>query len=237
MRRLRSLHRASGLVLAAFLISTATTGLIWALSSHIYWTKDYLKPKQKVEAIDVATIRVHPADAATSALRASKKGDEVMSVTLRRDGGRTLYDVAIRAGKNSQNILIDATDGTLLSPISEEFAGRLARQYVRDKESVISSIRLEPRWISRRNDAPRPAFLVSFSRPAKTEIVLDTDSGRILEESDPTRRFHFFVTRLHRLDFFGTDKLLTLVPGLGILTMTISGLAIYRRRRLAIARH
>lgn len=221
MIEVRGVHRAAGLVLAIFFFSSALTGITWAMSKHIYWAPDYMKPKREASGPPLSSVRLSIADALAIF------GDGARAVTLRQDSGLLLYEVT---GKK-RTVIIDAITGRTLTPLSANDASRFASQYVKGADQHIASATLEPRWVSRRHDPPRAAYVIRYQRPASTEIVIDRDSGRILEESDPQRRVHFFITRLHQLDYFGSEKALTLIPGIGLLMMTATGLGIARRKQ------
>jgi uncharacterized iron-regulated membrane protein len=225
---MRKFHRVAGTVLAIFVISSALTGMTWAMSQHIYWKRDYLKPKRTIDAPPLTSATVSAVDAiAIAHARAA------VSASLRTEGGMLLWDVVTKQGKANRSTLIDARTGRVMTPLTSAEARAIAAQYVRVETPDVERVDYAPKWISRRNDAPRAAYVVRYRTPRATEITIDAESGRILEEYDPARRFHFFIQRLHQLDYFGTDKFLTLIPGLGLLTMTLTGLFLLPRRKVA----
>lgn len=223
---MRRIHRLAGAVLALVLVSSALTGMTWAMSHHLYWKRDYLKPKRTIDAppLTSATVTVQQALAIAGTPRAA-------SAMLRQEGGMLLWDVVAKEGKASRSTLIDARTGRVMSPLAIGEAQALAAQYVRVAEPAVERVEYAPRWVSRRNDPPRAAYVIRYRNPRATEITIDAESGRILEEYDPARRFHFVIQRLHQLDYFGTDKYLTLIPGTGLVFMTVTGLLMLRRRR------
>ena len=83
---------------------------------------------------------------------------------------------------------------------------------------------------------------VRFDNADATEIVLDRQTGDILEDEGRWRRVHFAVMQLHQLNFFGFEKTLLNIPGVPILLMSLSGGALWlfhraraRRSRSAIS--
>lgn len=62
--------------------------------------------------------------------------------------------------------------------------------------------RYKPRKKKRVYDAVR----VRFDDAEATEIVLDRQTGEILEDEGRWRRVHFAVMQLHQLNFFGFEK-------------------------------
>ena len=204
--------------------------MTWAMSHHLYWKRDYLKPKRTIDAppLTSAAVTVQQALAIAGRPRAA-------SASLRTEGGMLIWDVVAKEGTSSRSTLIDARTGRVMSPLTMAEARAIAAQYVRIAAPEVERVEYAPRWVSRRNDAPRAAFVVHYRTPRATDITIDAESGRILEEYDSARRFHFFIQRLHQLDYLGTDKYLTLIPGTGLVLMTLTGLFLLRRRRIVRA--
>ncbi len=80
------------------------------------------------------------------------------------------------------------------------------------------------------------AIRVSFNDRNQTQIILDRQSGEILEDEGRWRRLHFFVMQLHQLNFFGFEKTLLNIPGVPLILMGVSGLGLWmiqsaRRKR------
>lgn len=83
--------------------------------------------------------------------------------------------------------------------------------------------RYKPRKKKRVYDAVR----VRFDDAEATEIVLDRQTGEILEDEGRWRRVHFAVMQLHQLNFFGFEKTLLNIPGVPMLFMSLSGLLLW----------
>jgi uncharacterized membrane protein YkoI len=223
---MRRFHRLAGAVLAILFVSSALTGMTWAMSHHLYWKRDYLKPKQGIDAPPLSNAVVTVQEALSIA------GGRASTASLRQEGGMLIWDVVTKEGKANRSTLIDARTGRVMTPLTAVEARAIAAQYVRIATPDVERVDYDSCWISRRKDAPRAAYVVRYRNPRATEITVDAESGRILEEYDPSRRFHFFIQRLHQLDYFGTDKSLTLVPGIGLLVMTLTGIVLLRRKRI-----
>jgi uncharacterized iron-regulated membrane protein len=234
MKRLRQLHRLVGLVGAGFLVLAAVTGLLWAYAPHLYWQPGYLDRKHALPAPAIGDAVVDVQAAVALARTASAAGSEVVSVTLRADFGHLLWDVRLRSGKVERPFLVDAVSGAPLTPLTRALAEVAARQYA-GGGPAIAAIVYSPRYQPRKG-AERPAFEVAFRGNDQLEVVIDAESGGVLEESDRARRFHFLVMRLHQLTFFGFKKELTIVPGAILLVLLGTGVALapwWRRRARA----
>ena len=222
MRRMRQLHRWAGLGGAGFLLLTGLTGLLWANAPRLYWKDDYKKIKAPVVAPPLESARIDMRRALAMALQ--QLGSEVAAavLTLKSEAGRLVYEA--QAGKRS--VLIDALTGRSLSPLTEEDASRFADQYAPKGASRLIA-RHESSFTGRDGRKRGPVWVVTYRDKGGTEIVLDEMSGQIIEEFDPSRRFHFWVMRLHKLDFFHTDRMLTAIPGLFLLGLVITGMRLW----------
>ena len=229
MKRARQLHRYAGWFGAAFLLLSTVTGLLWAYAPHLYWAPGYLEKKQAMAAPPIVDVAIE-ARAAAATARAAAAGAELSSLTLRADIGRLLWDARLGAAGDERVVLIDAVSGARLSPLSSALAEAAARQYVAGAPDLIR-IEQVPRYQPRKGRA-RPAFIAQFA--GDREVVIDAESGAVLEESDPTRRFHFWVMRLHQLSFLGFKKELTIIPGALLVFLIVTGYVLvpwWRRRR------
>jgi uncharacterized membrane protein YkoI len=153
----------------------------------------------------------------------------VTQATLRADFGRLLYDVRLRAGGKASTFLYDASTGELLSPISQALAKDIARQYV-SENAEITAVATE-QYTPRKKHKAQAAVRVVFNDRNRTEIVLDRQTGEILEDEGRWRKVHFAVMQLHQLNFFGFEKTLLNIPGVPLLLMGFSGLALWGFQR------
>lgn len=231
----RTAHRIVGIAVAAFLVSSAVTGLLWAYAPFLYWQGGYLERKTPAASpsLDAVTVTVQEA---IQTARTTVSGDaSLAAVVLRADAGRLLYEVQYRVHGIPGSVLVDATTGERLSPLGEHLAVAIARQYVRGTPAVKEVARLD-NYVPRGVGAPMPVYRISFDQPGDPEVFIHRDSGQIVEEQDRVRRFHFFVMKLHQLNFFGFKKTLTVVPGVTLLVMVGSGVVLWLVPKLRQAR-
>ena len=228
-RSLRQAHRWFGIGTLGFLLLSVGTGLLWADAKFLYWDEHY---KEKVRPlagppVESATLSL---DQAFSLAKASMGGRALVEqTTLRADFGRLFYEVKLRGEGISATVLLDAMSGERLSPITRELAPAVAAQYVRPPAAVmgVEVERYTPRKKKRAYDAVR----VRFDDAGATEIVLDRQTGEILEDEGRWRKVHFAVMQLHQLNFFGFEKTLLNIPGVPLLLMGFSGLALWGFQR------
>jgi uncharacterized iron-regulated membrane protein len=226
----RRLHRIVGVAGSAFLLLAVITGLLWAYAPYLYWKPDYKQKKNVIPGPPVESARVSVKQAAALARERWPETTLIHSVTTRQDFGRLFVEVKGAAGKKESTLLIDAISGSVLAPLDLESAIASAKQYVPPAFTYVSSELQDP-FITREGKPKGRAYLVRFRENGGTEIAIDADSGLILEEKDPSRAFHFWVMRLHRLEFFGTKKTLTMIPGAFLLTLILSGGWLWLRTR------
>ncbi|HWL54723.1 MAG TPA: PepSY-associated TM helix domain-containing protein [Chthoniobacteraceae bacterium] len=226
---MRRFHRWLGLGSTLVILLAVTTGLLWAYAPYLYWQGGYMERKHPVAPASYDGLPTFQ-DALRIVRERVGQGAVITTVTLRTDAGIALYEVTgTREGKGFM-ILLEARTGAVLSPLTPEFAERIARQYVEGEPSVESAALLEP-FVHRSGKSHPSVYRVRFRAPKTPEIFIAADSGRILEEQDDVRRFHFWVMRLHQLNFFGFRKTLTIIPGTALLLLLGSGLVISRRKR------
>lgn len=228
-RLLRLAHRWFGMGALGFLLLSVSTGLLWADAKFLYWDEHY---KEKVRPlagppVEAATLSL---DRVFSLAKAAVGGRAIIEqTTLRADFGRLFYEVKLRVEGMSTTLLLDAMNGERLSPITQVLAPAIAAQYVRAPATVmgVEVERYTPRKKKRAYDAVR----VRFDDPGATEIVLDRQTGEILEDEGRWRKMHFAVMQLHQLNFFGFEKTLLNIPGVPLLLMGFSGLALWGFQR------
>ncbi|MEO5955766.1 MAG: PepSY domain-containing protein [Nitrospiraceae bacterium] len=224
-RKIRGAHRRVAIIGFGFLLLSLTTGLLWANARFLYWDEHYKEKMHRVAGppIEAAQILL---SAAVGVGKAAMGGEaQIEQVTLRSDAGKLFYELRLRAEGKARTILVDATTGERLSPISEAFSREIARQYVRENTDVtmVAAEQYTPRKKHKAQDAIR----VSFNDANGTEIVLDRHTGEILEDEGRWRKLHFFVMQLHQLNFFGFEKTLLNIPGIPLLLMGLTGLFLW----------
>lgn len=240
-RIVRQAHRWFGVGALGFLLLSVVTGLLWADAKFLYWDEHYKEKLRPLTGPLVDSAKLPLERALVLAKEAAGGRVVIEQVTLRTDFGRLFYDVRLRGEGGSTTLLLDAMSGERLSPITEQLAPAIAMQYVRPPAAVtgVEMERYTPRKKKRAYDAVR----VRFDDEDATEIVLDRQTGEILEDEGRWRKVHFAVMQLHQLNFFGFEKTLLNIPGVPILLMSLSGLLLWgfhrarvrRTRRTAVA--
>jgi uncharacterized iron-regulated membrane protein len=173
--------------------------------------------------LDQATLQIKAVEERVYAL--TSKEAAIEQLTLKSDFGRLVYEARVRHSNKKHVLVIDAMTGEALSPISDDLASIIARQYVRE-EAPVSGIQAES-YIPRKKHTPVEAVRVTFDDANKTHIILDRHSGDIIEDEGRWRRLHFFVMQLHQLNFFGFEKTLLNIPGVPLLLMALSGAVLW----------
>jgi uncharacterized membrane protein YkoI len=227
---MRRFHRWLGVGSAVFVLLAAVTGLLWAYAPYLYWESGYMERKHPVTSVTFDAVSLTHQDAIRLALKQLGEGATVIAVNLRSELDLAVYEVASKHNGKKAVVLIDARTGELLSPLTTDLATRIARQYV-PGDPAVRSVTLLDKFTHRKGKVWDSVYQVRFQLPRSPEILLSADSGEIIEESDDVRRFHFWVMRLHQLNFFGFHKTLTIVPGAALLILTVSGIALSRRRK------
>lgn len=225
-------HRRVGLLSAIFLAVTAITGILWAYAPHVYFKEGYLKKKSMKAAPALSAGRFTPQEAMyrTEVLA---KTMPVESISLRAEGGRLVYEVVRREGKAAHSQLVDAISAEKLSPLDEQMAAAVAAEYVVGNPTLKDATVID-HYRHRSGKVVASVYRVQFNAPGNPEIFIDRNSAAIVEESDDARAFHFWVMKLHQLQFFGTKKELTLIPGLALLILVCTGMVIWWRRYRAL---
>lgn len=227
-RSMRNAHRWVAMTAIGFLFLSLMTGLLWANAPYLYWADRY---KEKVRTLPTPSLEQASISLST-AVQTSKADTngpaQVERVTLRSDGGRVLYDVRLRTDRKVRTVLVDATTGLRLSPLSPEFARDLAKQYVGESAEIID---VSPeQYTPRKKHHAQEAIRVRFNDRNQTEIVLDSHTGEILEDEGRWRKLHFFVMQLHQLNFFGFEKTLLNIPGVPLFLMGVTGAVLWRKQ-------
>ncbi len=225
----RKAHRRIGIFALGFLLLSLSTGLLWANAKFLYWDERYKERVRPVAGPPLEAAGVSLQEVMDRSKAAVEGPATVTQATLRSDFGRLLYDVKLRAGGKASTFLYDAATGELLSPISPELAQDIARQYV-SENAEITAVATE-QYTPRKKHKAQAAVRVAFNDTNRTEIVLDHQTGEILEDEGRWRKVHFAVMQLHQLNFFGFEKTLLNIPGVPLLLMGFSGLALWGLQR------
>ena len=233
-RIIRIAHRWLAMGAGGFFFLSLFTGLLWADARFLYWDDHYKEKVVTVPGPSVESARLSVSEVFDVVNIGNSEPMTAEHLALRSDFGRLLYEVKLRRDDTPVTVLLDAVTGERLSPLSAELAMTIAAQYVRPPALPLRADveNYQPRKKKRSYDAIR----VRFNDENKTEIILDRQSGEILEDEGRWRRLHFFVMRLHQLNFLGFDKTLLNVPGLPLFLMGLSGMSLWAFHRLRAKR-
>ena len=224
-RKVRGLHRWIGLSGLLFLLVSVISGLLWANSKFLYWDNHYKEKVRSLPGPPLESAKLSLDDVIRLGSAALVHPAVLEQISLRSEVGRLIYDLRIRTDTSSKVLLIDANTGEWLSPISVDTAIQIADQYVQDRATP-TSVAIE-QYTPRKKHHAVDAIRVSFNDKNETHIILDRQSGEILEDEGRWRRFHFFVMQLHQLNFLGFEKTLLNIPGFPLLLMGLTGLALW----------
>jgi uncharacterized iron-regulated membrane protein len=229
MSFIRKFHRIIGVVFALSLFIAVLSGLLWAYSPYLYLREDYSKKKHAEPKISLSEVTMSAQQAMKLAERTLGDQLQIKSVTLRSDFGRALYEVVYNKDKQNRSLLIDAKSSEILSPLSEELAAKVANQYLAENVPV-EKISQGKDYVNRGKIIPS-VFFIRFQKKGNLEMIVDRDSGALVEELDDAKRFHAWVMQFHQLNFFGFKKTLTIIPGAGLIMMLFTGLIIWRSQQ------
>lgn len=222
--KFRAAHRVIARVSLVFIAVSGITGLLWAYAPYFYWDADYMTRKHEIQSPPLSAVRIDVHEALQRLGRHAGAQIEPVGVSLRGEVGRLIYELHyLTHDAKPQTALIDAVSGDWLSPLRKEDAIRFARQYI-EGEPRVESAELLANWVWRKAKEGRPAWRIGFADPGRTEIFIDPFTGAILEDQDASRRFHFFIMKLHQFQFLGTNKELTILAGLPLLVLLATGL-------------
>lgn len=227
-------HRRIAITSVVFLTTAAVTGILWAYAPHIYFQEGYLKKKAKPNAPALTATKVGQKEALETAMEALKSDKGIETLSLRGEGSHLVYEIIRKDGKDYKSVIVDALSGDLLSPIGEKLAVEFAAQYVAGNPPVKEAEALDE-YRHRSGKKIKSVYRVAFTAPGNPEIFIDRNSGLIVEESDRSRAFHFWVMKLHQLQFFGVKKEFTAIPGLALIFLVVTGTIIWLRRYRAAA--
>ena len=218
--RVGKFHRILGLVLFFLIFNSALTGIFRANARGWYWKdKPSRLPEMSLETPGIGVERLF--EISRSVLQ---NETQISRVELKRIGGIPVYLIEGQ-GKERKYLLIHAHSGEALSPIDEEFAIQIARQFVSEQTPLVAAKPLES-YNARKAAGARPAYQIIFGDKPRTEVVLDRETGDVLELLDNGRRFGLWVVKFHDLDFAGMSRNALTIFGLGVIALSLTGLVL-----------
>lgn len=218
-RRLHYLVSIFGLI---FILATTITGLLWAYAPYLYWDDTYLKKK-----VDLNT-SLEPTEIRPPIELFNERHDldnvNLKSLSYRTTGGISIVELCTSPKNSAKESceLLNAHSGERISPLPQEIASKIAKEYAPKASTLLSSNFIE-NWQHRKEGIKPAVWLFKYDDTRETEIIIDANNGRILEEQDTYRQFHFFIMKLHQFNFFGTHKELVILSGLPLLLLMFSG--------------
>lgn len=234
-RRSYAVHRWLGLVVGVQLVFWCVGGLIFATHSIDWVRSETGRARGDTPAVDLARVRIGPAEAAA---RLGQAG-AVEQVVVRPFLGRPVYEIS----HGGDTALVDAETGAVLSPVDRDTALAVARADRAGNPGVREVTWIERDPPSEYREGALPAWRVVMDDAEDTHVYVAAKNGRITaRRNDAWRRFDFFWM-LHTMDYRGRDDfnhpLLIVAAAAAVVTLAsgfwLWGLRLYRRRRRASA--
>lgn len=223
----RSAHKWIGLIVGV-------QALLWMISG-VYMT---VVPLEIIHGKHLAHIRGAPLAASASRLDMATLQQRVPDLTawkLKTLMGREVFEVR----QGTQSILLDARDGTRISPLKEADARVLAEAAYQGEAKVrsIEWVTNAPQEVATR---PVPMWAVHFDDRGKTTLYFSPDSGELLARRHSLWRWFDFLWMFHIMDYdtrSDVNNTLLRVATMAGLLFALSGawllLYSFRQRRAA----
>ncbi len=123
-------------------------------------------------------------------------GGDVVEVKLRHLLSRPVYEVAVREDRAR---LYDAQTGALLTPLSGDFARRIALADFKGEAEVLSARLLTEDIIEYRKDLP--VWQMILDDEEQTHLYVSPDTGTVVARRNAVWRFYDFFWMLHIMDY------------------------------------
>ena len=187
----RTLHKWLGLIVGIQLVFWTISGFYMVVVDLDFIHGDPLVRNVRVP-LGVEQPRVTFSEIA-------RRFEGVTAVSLRALPGQTapLYEVTTRSGK----VLVDATTGQQLSPLSRDFVRQLSQQYYAGagKLALLTLIERDaPLEIQTR---PLPLWRADFDDWLETSLYVHPDTGVLVTRRHRLWRWFDFVWMFHIMDF------------------------------------
>lgn len=216
------IHKTIAIIVVPVFIIATITGFFRA-HQKLYWEDGYKKKKQPTSfSIQHELISINSITRNIDSI--SKQKNKFEEILLKTENDKLYYKILI---SKKDKYLVDAINGTIVSPISKELARDFAKQYVKDN-TQITSCELLKHYMARKAKEPKPAYKIVFNNAVHSEIYLDTETGDVIEDYDDNRAFGIWIMRLHEYDFFNSKKSITTFVAIIMMLLAISGLWIYK---------
>jgi uncharacterized iron-regulated membrane protein len=230
-RRSYAVHRWLGLVVGLQIAAWCVGGLIFATHGIAWVRGETGRARGDTPTVDLARVRIGPAEAAARLGRAGA----IEQVVVRPFLGRPVYEIS----HDGDTSLIDAETGAALSPVDRDTAVAIARADRAGNPGIREAALLERDPPSEYREGALPAWRVDIDDDENTHVYVAARSGRITaRRNDAWRRFDFFWM-LHTMDYRGRDDfnhpLIIVAAAAAVVTLAsgfwLWGIRLYRRRR------
>lgn len=210
------LHRWIGVLVGVQVALWTASGLFMALSPIERVRGTYLVRSDNLDPIVLSEVRLTPAQAVDIA------GGKAREVSLKSLHLRPAYQILQVDGGRT---LVDARDGAVLSPLSEELARAIAVAGYQGKGPVRDVMLLMKPPIEFRQGGP--VWRIRFADGDQTAVYVDPRTGRINAVRTQLWRMYDFLWGLHIMDWRQRDNFntpwLQIASGFG-LVLVLSGL-------------
>lgn len=216
LRLLRPLHKWLGLLIGLQILLWFSGGLVMSAL-----------PLEQVRGEDRAQSPMPAAlvlpSLSPQALVQRQGLSQLHQITLRSLMSRPVYEVHSAAGTR----LYDGQDGTLLPPIDEALARRIAAQDYVGSAAIATASLLTRETGTEYREKPLPAWRIQFDDERATTLYIAADTGAITARRNSLWRVFDFFWMLHVMDYQTRDDfnhpLLIGAAALALL-MALSGL-------------
>ena len=129
----------------------------------------------------------------------AQRFEGVTAISLRALPGQAapLYEVTTRAGK----VLVDATNGQQLSPLSRDVVAELSRQYYAGSGELASLTLIERDAPLEIQTRPLPLWRADFDDWLQTSLYVHPDSGVLVTRRHRFWRWFDFLWMFHIMDY------------------------------------
>ncbi len=226
-----AVHKWIGLVVGIQVVLWMLSGLVMAVLPIETVRSEQNIAKQEPLLLDGLTV-IAPDQAASAA------GGGASAIALTGLAGDPVYEVKTADGKTA---LIDARSGTILSPISEALARRIAEADFAPEAAIASASLVTEEGGDYRGRLP--AWRIAFDDPDTTRIYVAANDGRVSARRSDTWRLYDFFWMLHIMDysarenfnspwmvFFAAGGLAVALSGIGLLWWSVLRPRFRRRR-------
>ncbi|MCH2181772.1 MAG: PepSY domain-containing protein [Mariniblastus sp.] len=232
VRNWRKVHRYLGLIIGVQLFLWTVSGMVFSWNSiRAVRGENMIRTESPV---DLSRFQLDDLNQVFSTLSGpGATAPEPVAVNLRSMLGRPVYEIACHQSGGNTFLLVDAQNGTRLSPISPEQAGQIAQADFAEPVEVRSVELIEVVGShSEYRGKELPAYRVALDHPTGTVIYVSADRGVVTTRRNNRWRVFDFFWMLHTMDYQGRDGfnhwLLRIVSAFGLLTV-LTGYVLWLR--------